>query len=185
MSSPWVPVVPWWVASGMMRRAESYAMPFTSRGSGSMGCSRSKGRPTTVKTRVMALHQQIVRVDREDARDFDGEVSKLLLETVRSEIASCGAVAIEDYNKGVLAPCLAAGVLELAEETGVPTIVDPKRRRFSQYTGVTVLQAQREGARGCPRRAASTGITRLDGVRAGAIEVSSPAHGRSGKRAWR
>ena len=109
-------------------------------GIGIDGVLEVKGRPTTVKTRVMALHQQIVRVDREDARDFDGEVSKLLLETVRSEIASCGAVAIEDYNKGVLAPCLLAGVLELAEETGVPTIVDPKRRRFSQYTGVTVFK---------------------------------------------
>ena len=104
------------------------------------GVLEVEGRPTTVKTRVMALHQQIVRVDREDARDFDGEVSKLLLEAVRNEIASCGAVAVEDYNKGVLVPCVAVGVLEMAEEQGVPTIVDPKRRHFSQYAGVTVFK---------------------------------------------
>jgi len=104
------------------------------------GVLQIEGRPTTTKTRVMALHQQIVRVDREDASDFDGEVGDQLLEAVRRRIAGCGAVAVEDYNKGVLVPQVAAGVLEIAEEAGVPTIVDPKRRRFSQYEGVTVFK---------------------------------------------
>jgi rfaE bifunctional protein kinase chain/domain len=104
------------------------------------GVLQVEGYPTTVKTRVMALRQQIVRVDREDAGDFDGEVGDQLLEAVRRRIAGCGAVAVEDYNKGVLVPQVAAGVLEIAEEAGVPTIVDPKRRRFSQYEGVTVLK---------------------------------------------
>jgi len=104
------------------------------------GVLQVEGCPTTVKTRVMALHQQIVRVDREDAGDFDGEVGDQLLEAVRRRIAGCGAVAVEDYNKGVLVPQVAAGVLEIAEEAGVPTIVDPKHRRFSQYEGVTVFK---------------------------------------------
>ncbi len=97
-------------------------------------------RPTTVKTRVMARHQQVVRVDREQVGDIDEETADHLAEAARTLSNSCSAVALEDYNKGVMVPSLIHAVLEAAVESNIPTVVDPKRRRFFDYPGVTVFK---------------------------------------------
>jgi len=97
-------------------------------------------RPTTVKTRVTSRMQQIVRFDREDESDVPTEVADQLARRIRALARSCRALVMEDYNKGVLVPSVIGAVLSAAIEGERPTVVDPKRRNFFSYGGVTVFK---------------------------------------------
>ena len=97
-------------------------------------------RPTTVKTRVLAGHQQVVRIDREDSDDVSPEAVRLLGEEARRGLARCASVVLEDYDKGVLVPEIIQEVLIDAKAEGAPSIVDPKRRRFFGYASATVFK---------------------------------------------
>ncbi len=100
----------------------------------------SRSRPTTVKTRVMAQHQQVVRVDREQVGDIDEQTAGRVAEAVRRLSGSCSAVAVEDYNKGVMVPSVVDAALDATRASGTPSIVDPKRQRFFDYSDVTVFK---------------------------------------------
>jgi rfaE bifunctional protein kinase chain/domain len=95
------------------------------------------GRPTTVKTRIVAHHQQVVRADREDASDVDPKTAAALLAALRDELPSCDALLISDYQKGVVTTSVLRRLLPLARR--VPVLVDPKLRHFRRYRGVTVV----------------------------------------------
>ena len=97
-------------------------------------------RPTTVKTRVLAGHQQIVRIDREDSNDVSPEAVGLLRKEARRGLAGCATVVLEDYDKGVLVPEIVQEVLSRAKAQGAPSIVDPKSRRFFGYASATVFK---------------------------------------------
>jgi rfaE bifunctional protein kinase chain/domain len=97
-------------------------------------------RPTTVKTRILARHQQVVRVDREVESDASDGLARALAETVSTFAAASDVVVVEDYNKGVLVPSVIREVLASARRHGLPTVVDPKRRNFFQYRGATVFK---------------------------------------------
>lgn len=99
----------------------------------------SPDRPTTLKTRIIAHSQQVVRADREDARDVTGRTLEALVEGLRREIASADALVVSDYQKGVVTPALLSRVLPLARRRHRPVLVDPKVRHFRQYRGVTVV----------------------------------------------
>jgi D-beta-D-heptose 7-phosphate kinase/D-beta-D-heptose 1-phosphate adenosyltransferase len=96
-------------------------------------------RPTTVKTRIVAHGQQVVRADREDAADVPARVEQALVEAVRREIDACSALVVSDYEKGVVTASLLKRVLPLARRRRVPVLVDPKVRHFRRYRGVTVV----------------------------------------------
>lgn len=104
------------------------------------GVIASRDRPTTVKTRVLARSQQVVRFDREVAGDVDDELADALVAAIRREASDCQVLIMEDYNKGVLTPRVIEAVLDAGRTLGVPTVVDPKRRRFFDYRGVTVFK---------------------------------------------
>ncbi len=97
-------------------------------------------RPTTVKTRVMARHQQIVRFDVEVESDVPGRVGIDLMASIRRQGAGADAVVLEDYNNGVLTEGVIDAALEVARDVGIPTVVDPKRRNFFAFAGATVLK---------------------------------------------
>jgi len=97
-------------------------------------------RPTTVKTRILARRQQVVRVDREVETDASPALAEALAETVRALATECDVLVMEDYNKGVLVPPVIQAVLAAARERGLPTVVDPKRRNFFAFGGVTVFK---------------------------------------------
>jgi D-beta-D-heptose 7-phosphate kinase/D-beta-D-heptose 1-phosphate adenosyltransferase len=96
-------------------------------------------RPTTVKTRIIAAHQQMVRVDWEDVAPLGLEATKSLIEAVRSGIDQVDAVVIEDYGKGVITPALLKNVIALAKKHKKIITVDPKVEHFSYYKGVTAI----------------------------------------------
>lgn len=112
--------------------------------------SRS-GRPTTVKTRVIAHSQQVVRTDRERAGDISGAAERRLVEALREELPACQALVISDYQKGAVTASLLGEALPLARRGRVPVLVDPKLRHFRLYRGVTVVtpnQVETEQATG-------------------------------------
>ena len=73
-------------------------------------------RPTTLKTRIIAHHQQVVRVDREKNAPLDDNVREQILSFIRRNIEKVDALIIEDYGKGVIVPKLLAEVLPLAKK---------------------------------------------------------------------
>ena len=96
-------------------------------------------RPTTQKTRVIAHHQQVVRIDREQIRPVPDPVMKKLTEFIRDRIRDVDALVIEDYGKGVIVPKLVREMVRLAKRHGKIITVDPKETHFSYYRGVTAI----------------------------------------------
>ncbi|MCL7972323.1 MAG: PfkB family carbohydrate kinase [marine benthic group bacterium] len=98
------------------------------------------GRPTTRKTRILARHQQMLRVDREDPTPMSKEDQERLAERALSCLDWADALVIEDYDKGVISGALAGDLLAGARARGIPSVVDPKLRHFFDFAGVTVFK---------------------------------------------
>jgi D-beta-D-heptose 7-phosphate kinase/D-beta-D-heptose 1-phosphate adenosyltransferase len=108
-------------------------------------------RPTTLKTRIIAHHQQVCRADRERAEDVERRVEDALVARARGALVGCQAVIVSDYQKGVVTPRLMRAVLELARRRRVPVLVDPKVRHLALYRGASVVtpnQSEAEQATG-------------------------------------
>ena len=97
------------------------------------------GRPTTIKTRIVAQNQQIVRADRERSDDITAALEDGLVGRLRGALPSCGALVVSDYQKGVVTPRLMKAVVSLARRRGIPVLVDPKVRHFALYRGVALV----------------------------------------------
>ncbi|MCJ7627725.1 MAG: PfkB family carbohydrate kinase [Longimicrobiales bacterium] len=109
-------------------------------GVGVAGLVELENRPTTVKTRIMARHQHITRIDREDSSDISEIQARNLADAVRSLSPSAAAIALEDYNKGVMVLSLIRATLAAGRGRSIPTVVDPKRLRFFDFMGATVFK---------------------------------------------
>ncbi|MDP8262267.1 MAG: D-glycero-beta-D-manno-heptose-7-phosphate kinase [Candidatus Ancaeobacter aquaticus] len=111
-----------------------------------------KDRPTILKTRIIASHQQVVRVDRDGKLFLDNEYMERIIKYVGSIIKKIDAIIIEDYGKGVITQeCIDAIVL-LAKKHGKVTSVDPKDGHFLDYSGATVVTPNHHEALSCIRR---------------------------------
>lgn len=97
-------------------------------------------RPTTVKTRIMAKQQQIVRVDREICTEIKAAEQRAILKRIKVAIPTVDAVIIEDYDKGLLTSSLIHQILELCKAHDKQVTVDPKFQHFFNYAGVTVFK---------------------------------------------
>jgi D-glycero-beta-D-manno-heptose-7-phosphate kinase len=96
-------------------------------------------RRTTTKTRVVARHQQVVRIDREDIREIEGPVFERVRDAALTAVRGAAAVVISDYGKGVLVEGILTALLDVAVARGIPICVDPKESHFLLYRNVTVL----------------------------------------------
>lgn len=101
-------------------------------------------RPTTVKTRVIAHHQHVVRVDREVKHDIAEGVQSRFLDVLRRNADSLDAIIIEDYNKGVVVKALIKELVEFAKKNRIIITVDPKFNNFFEYKQVTVFKPNRK-----------------------------------------
>ncbi|TXF88599.1 carbohydrate kinase [Neolewinella aurantiaca] len=99
-------------------------------------------RCTTVKTRLVAGGQQLMRVDREDTHDVQGAAAGALQDAVKAMLAegSVDLLLFQDYNKGVLSADVIRSVIALTQEHNVPTAVDPKDRNFMAFTDCTLFK---------------------------------------------
>ncbi len=94
---------------------------------------------TTVKTRIIAHHQQVVRYDREVVRVIRPEALKKVLSVMEDRIREFDAVLISDYGKGVICPELVERVRSLTLGKGKILAVDPKVKNFPLFQKVTVI----------------------------------------------
>jgi len=111
----------------------------------------SADRITTNKARVMGRNQQMLRLDSETTMDLPASLEDELLGELRRwlEMEQPQVVIFEDYNKGVLTHRVIREAVALCRRHGVVTAVDPKRKNFFSYQGVTIfkpnLKEVREG----------------------------------------
>jgi D-beta-D-heptose 7-phosphate kinase/D-beta-D-heptose 1-phosphate adenosyltransferase len=103
------------------------------------GIIKDPARPTTLKTRVVAHHQQVVRIDREEVAPLSREVQKKILTDVKRRIRSFDAICVEDYGKGVITPELVQEIVRLSRRYGKIITVDPKESHLSYYRGVSCI----------------------------------------------
>ncbi len=96
-------------------------------------------RRTTVKTRIIAHQQQVVRADEEDAFDASLAMEQRLVEAFLAALPQVDAVVVSDYGKGAITAGGLEACLAAAKQRGVPVCVDPKETHFFSYTGVAVL----------------------------------------------
>jgi len=110
------------------------------------GVIYDQSRPTTLKTRVIAHSQQVVRFDREKSGNINEADSKQILKFVRETLNKTHVMIIEDYGKGVVTPDLLCEIIQLAKSRKIPTLVDPKEKNFAYYRGVTAITPNKKEA---------------------------------------
>jgi len=103
------------------------------------GIVRDPRRRTSLKTRILAHHQQVLRADEESREPACAESEEALWERIRGVIDRVDAAVVSDYGKGVVTPELLDRLLPELSRRGVPVAVDPKEEHFFRYRGVTVI----------------------------------------------
>ncbi len=96
-------------------------------------------RPTTVKTRIIAHSQQVVRADRESQADLAGAAQRALLEALPRQLDGCEGLIVSDYGKGVVNAGALDAALDLCRRRDIPVSVDPKESHIEAYRGVSLL----------------------------------------------
>lgn len=104
------------------------------------------GRPTTLKTRVVAGHQQVVRIDRETTRPIAVESEASLLAHAARLLPAVDVVLISDYGKGVVSRRIVSALAAEAASRGKIVLADPKGIDFSKYAGLTLITPNRKEA---------------------------------------
>ncbi|MBF0480530.1 MAG: D-glycero-beta-D-manno-heptose-7-phosphate kinase [Desulfovibrionaceae bacterium] len=115
------------------------------------GLVADKARATTIKTRIIARGQQVVRVDREIKEPLDRERRELLIRAIGSHLSGVGAVIVSDYGKGVVSAPVMDAIRELAAAAANPplVIVDPKTYQYDLYHGAGLLTPNLKEAAEC------------------------------------
>jgi len=113
---------------------------------GGSGLISDPTRPTTIKTRIIAHNQQVVRADRENRTAITGSIEAAVANAFCEEIKRADAAVVSDYGKGLLTPTLLTRVLTAARERGLIVCLDPKMRNFNYYQPVTVITPNNQEA---------------------------------------
>jgi D-beta-D-heptose 7-phosphate kinase/D-beta-D-heptose 1-phosphate adenosyltransferase len=106
---------------------------------GTGGIVVEKGRPTTLKTRIVAHGQQMVRFDKESRKSIPLASAMKILDYVKSLREKIGAVVISDYGKGVVSRELIVEIRKIVHGSGIYICLDPKQSDFSIYEGADVI----------------------------------------------
>ena len=143
-------------------------------------------RRTTLKTRIVAHGQQVVRADQEDTGELPRALERALVAAVGRELPGAAALVVSDYEKGVVTAGLLRSVLPLARRQRVPVLVDPKPRHYRLYRGATVVtpnQLETEQVTGLrlsgPAELAAAGRRILNALACRAVLVTRGEHGMS------
>ena len=97
-------------------------------------------RQTTLKTRIGAVNQQIVRIDRETTVDLRPATENKVIDSLRKLLPDCHALLVEDYNKGVMTSEVISAAINLANKLNIPMAVDPKHKNFTLYRGAEIFK---------------------------------------------
>jgi rfaE bifunctional protein kinase chain/domain len=122
---------------------DSYGAELTreieSRGIDTSGMAAARGRPTTIKTRVIAHNQQVVRTDRESREELGGVEGDSFIGSILARLGEFQGAVISDYGKGVITARLLEAVIAEARKRGVVLSVDPKEAHFLSYKKVSLI----------------------------------------------
>jgi D-glycero-beta-D-manno-heptose-7-phosphate kinase len=113
---------------------------------GCAGLVKSSARHTSIKTRIVAHQQQVVRVDRETRSHLDDRLTTALLAELQQHIAGADAVIVGDYGKGVVTQALLDGIKKLCRERGVWLSLDPKPVHHLDLRGLSLITPNRKEA---------------------------------------
>jgi len=119
---------------------------FAALGADTRGVVQEEERPTTRKTRVIASHQHVLRIDRETRRAIAAASFERLAAYLETAVPEADVVLLSDYDKGLVTPALVQRLAEVARRHGRPVIVDPKGLDFTKYRGVTLITPNRKEA---------------------------------------
>ena len=119
---------------------------FTGMGVDVDGLFEDPDRRTGKKTRVMAAHQQIVRIDRESKEALHPSFEKLVIGYLQDSARNFNVLVVSDYLKGVLTTRVLESITALGKDAGIPVVVDPKGNDYSKYRGATILTPNRKEA---------------------------------------
>ena len=103
------------------------------------GIISEKERQTSIKTRVVAQNQQVVRFDKESRKEIGSESVKKILDFIQEKMESLNAVIVADYGKGVISAQLMKGLRDIVLGSDIIIGVDPKSDNFEHYQGVDVI----------------------------------------------
>jgi D-beta-D-heptose 7-phosphate kinase/D-beta-D-heptose 1-phosphate adenosyltransferase len=98
-----------------------------------------ESRPSTIKTRIIAHNQLVVRADRERRTPVEAAIEERLISVLQNALKEADAFVVSDYDKGAVTPRVLARILPLAYERGMPVLVDPKIRNFAAYRPATLV----------------------------------------------
>jgi rfaE bifunctional protein kinase chain/domain len=127
-------------------------------GASTQGIVVDPKRPTIEKTRIIAHHQQVVRLDREDPALADGRAARRVREHVLGCHRRYDVLVLSDYDKGVIDGALLDALAAAHRRERFTWVVDPKRRNFDRYRRVSLVKPNREEA------ALASGIEIRDGA---------------------
>ena len=119
---------------------------FTALGADASGVVRDPMRPTTRKTRIIAAHQHVLRIDRETRSSIPDETYRALEDFIRRKLPESDVMLISDYGKGVVTPSLIRTAARIADACGKIVIADPKGLDFSKYAGIALLTPNQKEA---------------------------------------
>ncbi len=106
------------------------------------GIISSSRRMTTIKTRIISQNQHLLRVDEEKNNPLETDLEQKLQQHIEELLNTykIDSIIFEDYDKGVLTPSTISFTIKIAQDKGIPTLVDPKKRNFLCYQGVTFFK---------------------------------------------
>jgi len=119
---------------------------FTGMGVDNDGLFEDPDRRTGKKTRVMAAHQQIVRIDRESKEALAPSFEEKIVAWLKENARNFNVLVVSDYLKGVLTPTIIAVIVTLGKELKIPVVVDPKGSDYTKYSGATILTPNKKEA---------------------------------------
>lgn len=108
-------------------------------------------RPTTIKTRVIAHHQHVLRTDRELKTPVGRKIEKQILDVINDRLGTVDAILIQDYNKGLVTQNLIKEITTITNNRNTILTVDPKQKHFFDYTGATVFKPNEREVEGALR----------------------------------
>ena len=119
---------------------------FNDLGVDTSGLIQEATRPTTKKTRILAGHQHVLRIDRETKQEISDEHVDEMIRFVRERIDTFDVVLVSDYGKGLLRKDLLRQLIDVANQNEKTIIVDPKGIDFRKYAGATAITPNKREA---------------------------------------
>ncbi|HEY8191467.1 MAG TPA: D-glycero-beta-D-manno-heptose-7-phosphate kinase [Alphaproteobacteria bacterium] len=130
--------------TGTDAASESLRTLVTQAGADTSGLIAAPERPTTVKTRYLAAHQQLLRTDREKSGSISPALEDEVAARATALLPRVKAVILSDYDKGVLTEKTITAIIRAARKAGVTVLVDPKKPDYKIYKGADIITPNRK-----------------------------------------